>query len=138
MNREEYIANLQEDVTEFIDESWEYLQDDWDFRDEDDYRDMVYRVIEECYYGRVTGNEPLVGSYYCNSYKAMEAAIDMLKDDDFLITIKEQNGYSFPQEITKNDGTIDWEKADVIIRCTLLYDIYDFICGKIKEKIDES
>lgn len=108
MDKKEYLVDIYETGTEYI--------DDWgDQYEADEFERWFNDAVPA-----ITGADNQ--SFYCNSIRAREAVGDAMFDDE----IRELVG-----DFDHCDG---WEQVDVAIRCALVYDVKD----KLKEYWEES
>lgn len=117
MDYKQYINDIKDDCIDFIDDNINY------------YDDFESLYDEMCLV--VTGND--VGSYYCNSFKAKEAVEDAIWDNDIIKAVKDLGYHS---GIPTDDGP---EACDVIIRCALIYHVYNEVqdyFDELKEETD--
>lgn len=109
MSDYDYNYEMRQDVRTAIDEG--YSLDEWRGR-----RDELEEKLNEDLWidDGVTGNAS--GSYYCNSYKAMQAVMDNME-------LLQEALYEFGADyadIGRRFMAGDWEYFDVSIRCYLL------------------
>ena len=109
MSNYDYYAAMRQDVRNAIDEG--YSLDEWRGR-RDELEEKLYEDlwIDD----GVTGNAS--GSYYCNSYKAMQAVMDNM---ELLQEALDEFGADYA-DIGRRFMAGDWEYFDVSIRCYLL------------------
>ena len=109
MSNYDYYAAMRQDVRNAIDEG--YSLDEWRGR-----RDELEQKLNEDLWidDGVTGNAS--GSYYCNSYKAMQAVMDNM---ELLQEALDEFGADYA-DIGRRFVAGDWEYFDVSIRCYLL------------------
>lgn len=109
MSNYDYYAAMRQDVRNAIDEG--YSLDEWRGR-----RDELEEKLNEDLWidDGVTGNAS--GSYYCNSYKAMQAVMDNM---ELLQEALDEFGADYA-DIGRRFMAGDWEYFDVSIRCYLL------------------
>lgn len=109
MSNYNYYAAMRQDVRNAIDEG--YSLDEWRGR-----RDELEEKLNEDLWidDGVTGNAS--GSYYCNSYKAMQAVMDNM---ELLQEALDEFGADYA-DIGRKFMAGDWEYFDVSIRCYLL------------------
>lgn len=109
MSNYNYYAAMRQDVRNAIDEG--YSLDEWRGR-----RDELEEKLNEDLWidDGVTGNAS--GSYYCNSYKAMQAVTDNM---ELLQEALDEFGADYA-DIGRKFMAGDWEYFDVSIRCYLL------------------
>ena len=128
MNYSDYRSEVYEDTIQYI-KDCEYLNN---FADPDpdcrwEEREF-YDMMDEAELS-VTGNSN--GSYYCNSYKAQEALRDVPFDQDILATL---SAHGLEDSFWRYMREGDYESADVIIRCAMLYEVYDDVQEWIIDK----
>lgn len=104
-----YNYEMRQDVRNAIEEG--YSLDEWRGR-----RDELEEKLNEDLWidDGVTGNAS--GSYYCNSYKAMQAVMDNM---ELLQEALDEFGANYA-DIGRRFVAGDWEYFDVSIRCYLL------------------
>lgn len=109
MSDYDYNYEMRQDVRTAIDEG--YSLDEWRGR-----RDELEEKLNEDLWidDGVTGNAS--GSYYCNSYKAMQAVMDNM---ELLQEALDEFGADYA-DIGRRFMAGDWEYFDVSIRCYLL------------------
>ena len=109
MSDYDYNYEMRQDVRTAIDEG--YSLDEWRGR-----RDELEEKLKEDLWidDGVTGNAS--GSYYCNSYKAMQAVMDNM---ELLQEALDEFGADYA-DIGRKFMAGDWEYFDVSIRCYLL------------------
>ena len=109
MNNYDYRYEMRQDVRNAIEEG--YSLDEWRGR-----RDELEEKLNEDLWidDGVTGNAS--GSYYCNSYKAMQAVMDNM---ELLQEALDEFGADYA-DIGRRFMEGDWECFDVSIRCYLL------------------
>lgn len=109
MSDYDYNYEMRQDVRTAIDEG--YSLDEWRGR-----RDELEEKLNEDLWidDGVTGNAS--GSYYCNSYKAMQAVMDNM---ELLQEALDEFGADYA-DIGRKFMAGDWEYFDVSIRCYLL------------------
>lgn len=109
MSNYDYYVAMRQDVRNAIDEG--YSLDEWRGR-----RDELEEKLNEDLWidDGVTGNAS--GSYYCNSYKAMQAVMDNM---ELLQEALDEFGADYA-DIGRKFMAGDWEYFDVSIRCYLL------------------
>ena len=109
MSGYDYNYEMRQDVRNAIDEG--YSLDEWRGR-----RDELEEKLNEDLWidDGVTGNAS--GSYYCNSYKAMQAVMDNM---ELLQEALDEFGADYA-DIGHKFMAGDWEYFDVSIRCYLL------------------
>lgn len=112
MRNYDYYAAMRQDVRNAIDEG--YSLDEWRGR-----RDELDEKLNDDLWidDGVTGNAS--GSYYCNSYKAMQAVTDNM---ELLQEALDEFGADYA-DIGRRFMADDWEYFDVTIRCYLLHSI---------------
>ena len=115
MNYNDYLAEVESDAQDFIDENIEYYDDFNDAFDEMFCSDSV------------TGNGS--GSYTFNSYKAQQNVKDALFDEN-IVTLLDWNGINIFDTL-RDSGA---ETLDVTIRCYILSDIYSILEEYFKDK----
>ena len=109
MSDYDYYYEMRQDVRNAIEEG--YSLDEWRGR-----RDELEEKLNEDLWidDGVTGNAS--GSYYCNSYKAMQAVTDNM---ELLQEALDEFGADY-SDIGRKFMDGDWEYFDVTIRCYLL------------------
>lgn len=109
MSNYDYHYRMRQDVRNAIEEG--YSLDEWRGR-----RDELEEKLNEDLWidDGVTGNAS--GSYYCNSYKAMQAVMDNM---ELLQEALDEFGADYA-DIGRKFMAGDWEYFDVSIRCYLL------------------
>lgn len=109
MSNYDYRYEMRQDVRNAIEEG--YSLDEWRGR-----RDELEEKLNEDLWidDGVTGNAS--GSYYCNSYKAMQAVMDNM---ELLQEALDEFGADYA-DIGRKFMAGDWEYFDVSIRCYLL------------------
>lgn len=115
MNYNDYLAEVESDALDFLDENIEHY---------DDFDDAFDAMFCSDY---VTGNGS--GSYTFNSYKAQQNVKDAIFDEN-IVTLLDWNGINIFDTL-RDSGA---ETLDVIIRCYILYDIYSTIEEYFKDK----
>lgn len=115
MNYDDYLAEVESDALDFLDESIEY------YDDFDDAFDAMF------YSDSVTGNGS--GSYTFNSYRAQQNVKDAIFDEN-IVALLDWNGINIFDTL-RDSGA---ETLDVIIRCYVLSDIYSIIEEHFKNK----
>lgn len=112
MSSYDYNYEMRQDVRNAIDEG--YSLDEWRGR-----RDELEEKLNDDLWidDGVTGNAS--GSYYCNSYKAMQAVTDNM---ELLQEALDEFGADYA-DIWRRFMAGDWEYFDVTIRCYLLSSI---------------
>ena len=132
MSSYDYNYEMRQDVRNAIEEG--YSLDEWRGR-----RDELEEKLNEALWidDGVTGN--VSGSYYCNSYKAMQAVMDNM---ELLQEALDEFGADYA-DIGCRFMVGDWDYFDVSIRCYLLSsvvaDVLDDIeaDGELDELEDE-
>lgn len=121
MSSYDYNYEMRQDVRNAIDEG--YSLDEWRGR-----RDELEEKLNEDLWidDSVTGNAS--GSYYCNSYKAMEAVTD---NTELLQEALEDFGADY-DDIGQKFLRGDWEAFDVTVRCYLLSSIISDVLDEIE------
>lgn len=117
----DYRYEMRQDVRNAIDEG--YSLDEWRGR-----RDELEEKLGGDLWidDSVTGNAS--GSYYCNSYKAMQAVTDNM---EMLQEALDEFGADYA-DIGRRFMYGDWEYFDVIIRCHLLSSIISDVLDDIE------
>lgn len=109
MSSYDYRYEMRQDVRNAIEEG--YSLDEWRGR----RGDLEEKLNEDLWIDDgVTGNAS--GSYYCNSYKAMQAVMDNM---ELLQEALDEFGADYA-DIGRKFMAGDWEYFDVSIRCYLL------------------
>lgn len=109
MSNYDYLYEMRQDVRNAIEEG--YSLDEWRGRRDD----LEEKLNEDLWIDDgVTGNAS--GSYYCNSYKAMQAVMDNM---ELLQEALDEFGADYA-DIGHKFMAGDWEYFDVSIRCYLL------------------
>lgn len=121
MSNYDYRYEMRQDVQNAIEEG--YSLDEWRGR-----RDELEEKLNEDLWidDGVTGNAS--GSYYCNSYKAMQAVMDNV---DLLQEALDEFGANYA-DIGRRFVVGDWEDFDVTIRCYLLSSIISDVLDDIE------
>lgn len=121
MSNYDYRYEMRQDVRDAIDEG--YSLDEWRGR-----RDGLGEKLNEDLWidDGVTGNAS--GSYYCNSYKAMQAVMDNM---ELLQEALDEFGADYA-DIGRRFVAPDWEYFDVTIRCHLLPSIITAVLDDIE------
>lgn len=115
MNYNDYLAEVESDALDFLDENIEC------YDDFDDAFDAMFCSDS------VTGNGS--GSYTFNSYKAQQNVKDAIFDEN-IVTLLDWNGINIFDTLRDRGA----ETLDVIIRCYVLSDIYSIIGEHFKDK----
>lgn len=115
MNYNDYLAEVESDALDFLDENIECY---------DDFDDAFDAMFCSDY---VTGNGS--GSYTFNSYKAQQNVKDAIFDEN-IVTLFDWNGVNIFDTLRDRGA----ETLDVIIRCYVLSDIYSIIEEHFKDK----
>lgn len=115
MNYNDYLAEVESDALDFLDENIEYY---------DDFDDAFGEMLCS---DSVTGNGS--GSYTFNSYKAQQNVKDAIFDEN-IVTLLDWNGINIFDTLRDRGA----ETLDVIIRCYILSDIYSIIEEHFKDK----
>lgn len=121
MSGYDYNYEMRQDVRNAIDEG--YSLDEWRGR-----RDELEEKLNDdlWIYDSVTGNAS--GSYFCNSYNAMQAVMDNME-------LLQEALYEFGADyadIGRRFMECDWEYFDVTIRCHLLPSIISDVLDDIE------
>lgn len=121
MSNYDYRYEMRQDVRNAIEEG--YSLDEWRGR-----RDELEEKLNEDLWidDGVTGNAS--GSYYCNSYKAMQAVMDNM---ELLQEALDEFGADYA-DIGRKFMAGDWEYFDVTIRCQLLSSIISDVLDDIE------
>lgn len=121
MSGYDYNHEMRQDVRNAIEEG--YSLDEWRGR-----RDELEEKLSENLWidDGVTGNAS--GSYYCNSYKAMQAVMDNM---ELLQEALDEFGADYA-DIGRRFVEGDWEYFDVTIRCHLLSSIISDVLDDIE------
>ena len=116
-----YNHEMRQDVQNAIDEG--YSLDEWRGR-----RDELEEKLNDDLWidDSVTGNAS--GSYYCNSYKAMQSVMDNM---ELLQEALDEFGANYA-DIGRRFVDGDWEYFDVTIRCYLLHSIISDVLDDIE------
>lgn len=116
-----YYAAMRRDVRNAIDEG--YSLDEWRGRRDD----LEENLNDDLWIDdSVTGNAS--GSYYCNSYKAMQAVTDNM---ELLQEALDEFGADYA-DIGRRFTDGDWEYFDVTIRCYLLPSVISEVLDDIE------
>lgn len=120
-----YYDYMRQDVRNAIEEG--YSLDEWRGR-----RDELEEKLNEDLWidDGVTGNAS--GSYYCNSYKAMQVVMDNI---ELLQEALDEFGADYA-DIGRRFMAGEWEYFDVTIRCYLLPSIISEVLDDIEEDGD--
>ena len=121
MSNYDYRYEMRQDVRNAIEEG--YSLDEWRGR-----RDELEEKLNEDLWidDGVTGNAS--GSYYCNSYKAMQAVMDNM---ELLQEALDEFGEDYA-DIGRRFVAGDWEYFDVSIRCYLLSSVVSDVLDDIE------
>lgn len=121
MSNYDYRYEMRQDVRNAIEEG--YSLDEWRGR-----RDELEEKLNEDLWidDGVTGN--VSGSYYCNSYKAMQAVMDNM---ELLQEALDEFGADYADN-GRRFVAGDWEYFDVTIRCHLLPSIISDVLDDIE------
>ena len=121
MSNYDYRYEMRQDVRNAIEEG--YSLDEWRGRRDD----LEEKLNEDLWIDDgVTGNAS--GSYYCNSYKAMQAVMDSM---ELLQEALDEFGADYA-DIWRRFMGGDWEYFDVTIRCHLLPSIISDVLDDIE------
>lgn len=121
MSNYDYRYEMRQDVRNAIEEG--YSLDEWRGRRDD----LEEKLNEDLWIDDgVTGNAS--GSYYCNSYKAMQAVMDNM---ELLQEALDEFGADYA-DIGRRFVEGDWEYFDVTIRCHLLSSIISDVLDDIE------
>lgn len=125
MSSYDYNYEMRQDVRNAIDEG--YSLDEWRGR-----RDELEEKLNDDLWidDSVTGNGS--GSYYCNSYKAMQAVTDNM---ELLQEALDEFATDYA-DIGRRFVDGDWEYFDVTIRCYLLASIISDVLDDIEANGD--
>lgn len=121
MSNYDYLYEMRQDVRNAIEEG--YSLDEWRGR-----RDELEEKLNGDLWidDGVTGNAS--GSYYCNSYKAMQAVMDNM---DLLQEALDEFCADY-NDIGRRFVAGDWEYFDVTVRCYLLNSIISDVLDDIE------
>ena len=121
MSNYDYLDEMRQDVRNAIEEG--YSLDEWRGR-----RDELEEKLNGDLWidDGVTGNAS--GSYYCNSYKAMQAVMDNM---DLLQEALDEFCADY-NDIGRRFVAGDWEYFDVTVRCYLLNSIISDVLDDIE------
>ena len=121
-----YFDAMKADVMDYINNK---ASED-DYMNVSEYKDSLYEELWN--EDSVTGNAS--GTYFCNSYKAMNAVLDNL---DILRDAIHEFG-----ETTSDVGEAflneDWESLDVTIRCYVLNQVIDSCINELESEFWEA